>query len=116
VARSESTTIPEARTTILTFDNEADAYVDVYLVTGQLQWRLGRVAPGARAMLRVPQDAMAPAAGFMRLAVLAGAPVSAQAARDPRAVFTIAEPVRELVAQRWAYRPRATPQLSSIKR
>jgi hypothetical protein len=103
----EASTAPDARVT-MRFDNEADMPVDVYLVTGQLQWRLGRVAPGARTMLRIPEATLDPTAAFMRLIVLPGTTASAQAARDPRAVFAIAQPVREIVAQRWTFRnPRA---------
>jgi hypothetical protein len=94
---------PDSRVTIR-FDNEADVPVDVYLVTGQLQWRLGRVAPGARTMLRVPEATLDPTAAFMRLIVLPGTTTSAQAARDPRAVFAIDQPVREIVSQRWTFR------------
>src|SRR5436305_1659580 len=96
----ESSAEPDSRVA-MRFDNEADLPVDVYLASGQLQWRLGRVAPGARTMLRITQAALDPTAAFMRLIVLPGAALSPRAARDPRAVFAIAQPVREIVSQRW---------------
>src|SRR3954463_5158678 len=99
----ESSAEPDSRVTVR-FDNEAEVPVDVYLASGQLQWRLGRVAPGARTMLRIPQAALDPTAAFMRLIVLPGAELSSRAARDPRAVFAIAQPVREIVSQRWTFR------------
>jgi len=99
------------------FDNTADRSVDVYLVTEQREWRLGRVAPGARAALRVPDAVLASRAGFVRLAVIAGAPMSAQAAREPGATLTIAQPATELLAQRWAFvdRHRSSPQILATR-
>jgi hypothetical protein len=85
------------------FDNDAETSVDVYLVTDKREWRLGRVAPGARMLLRIPDAALVEASGFVRLAVLADAPLTVQAARDPRAILTIAQPTSELLAQRWTF-------------
>lgn len=85
------------------FDNEAQTYVDVYLIGEQREWRLGRVAPGARATLTIPEGAISASSGLVRLGVLANLPYSAQAARDPRTTFTIAQPVSQLLAQRWAF-------------
>jgi hypothetical protein len=85
------------------FDNAAQTWVDVYLVSEQREWRLGRVAPGAKTDLRLPYDALAGGQSFMRLAVIAGPPMSVQASRDPRAIFTMAQPASELVAQRWSF-------------
>jgi hypothetical protein len=95
------------------FDNTAQTYVDVYFVTPQRQWRLGRVAPGARTTLQIPGEAIAATSGFARLAVLAGAPITLDAAHDPRATFTIAQPAAELLAQRWTFsqRQEASPEL-----
>ena len=95
------------------FENEGATYVDVYLIG---QWRegwLGRAAPGALVTLRIPEAADADAAGMMKLAVLAGVPRSLQAARDPRATMTLAQPARSLVARRWTFRqtPLASPEL-----
>jgi hypothetical protein len=85
------------------FVNEAQVQVDVYLVSERRQWRLGRVAPGARTTLRLPESALSMEPGFMRLAVLADATLSTDAAHDPRAAVTIAQPVSELLAQRWTF-------------
>ena len=94
----------------LRFDNAAQTYVDVYFVSPTREWWLGRVAPGGRAMLRIPDGARTAASGFVRLAVLAGAPLSASASRDPRATFTIAQPAFNLLTQRWTF---SQPQFAS---
>ena len=86
------------------FVNEAETYVDVYLVGETREWWLGRVAPGARTTLRIRDDLLAATSGYLRLAVLAGAKLTAQAARDPRATFTIAQPGPSLFDQRWTFR------------
>ena len=86
------------------FVNEAETYVDVYLVGETREWWLGRVAPGARTTLRIRDDLLAATAGYLRLAVLAGAQRTAQAARDPRATLTIAQPGPSLFDQRWTFR------------
>ena len=88
---------------VIRFDNVAPAYVDVYLITEQRQWRLGRVEPGANTTLRVPQDALNTKGGFVRLAVLENAPLSMQAALEPRAVVSIAQPISTLLKQRWTF-------------
>jgi hypothetical protein len=87
--------------------------VDVYLVGQTREWRLGRIAPGARTTLWIPESAVSPTSGFVRLAVLAGAPTSVQASRDPRAVFAIAQPGSDLIAQQWKFSQRqsASPEL-----
>ncbi len=99
------------------FDNDAEVQVDVYLVSERGEWRLGRVAPGARAMLRIPNAATGANTGFLRLATLADARPTVQAARDPRAVLTIAEPLTELVSQEWLFSMRqpASPQLLGLR-
>ena len=93
----------EAATTI-GFMNEAESYVDVYLVSETRQWWLGRVAPGARTTLRISNETLITTSGYLRLAVLAGAPLTVQAARDPRATLTIAQPGQSLLDQRWTFR------------
>ena len=100
-ARDEAAA-PAPRPAIL-FDNTANDYVDVYLAAEQRQWRLGRVAPGAKASLQLPVDELAVTPGFVRLVVLAGSPVSLQAAADPHAIISIAEPVSEVLHQRWTF-------------
>jgi hypothetical protein len=98
----------------LTFENQAQTYVDVYLITEQWQRQLGRVDPGARRILWIPESALRSTSSFVRLAVLAGAPLTADAVHDPRASFTILQPVSDLFAQRWTYlkTPLASPELS----
>ena len=86
------------------FVNEAETYVDVYLVGQTREWWLGRVAPGARTTLRIRDDALTATAGYLRLAVLAGTPLTLQAARDPRATLTLAQPSQSLLDQRWTFR------------
>ena len=85
----------------LRFDNQARSFVHVYLVGEKREWLLGRVEPGATAALRIPDDALESNPGFVRLAVLTGAQVTQQAARDVRAQLTIAQPASVMVAQRW---------------
>ena len=98
----------EERPTAIEFDNEATVHVDVYVVSSQYQWRLGRVMPGARALMRVPQSAIESTLGMAWLTVIPGSPVSGEAAREPGAVLSIAQPVSELLSQRWAFRQSAT--------
>ena len=95
---------PEPEPVTIRFDNEATVYVDVYLVSGQFQWKLGRVPPGMRAMLRVPESAIESTMGLMRVAAIPGSLMSAQAERDPRAVFATAQAVSEVLSQRWTFR------------
>ena len=85
------------------FENEAEVQVDVYLVAEQREWRLGRVAPGAIAQLALPDAALTSERGTVRLAAIAGGPLSLQAARDQRATFTIAQPAAELLGQRFTF-------------
>jgi hypothetical protein len=85
--------------------------VHVYLVGEQREWLLGRIEPGARAVLRIPEASLAGNPAFVRLAVLAGARQTAAAARDPRATFTIPQPAATLLTQRWAF---AQGQLTSL--
>jgi hypothetical protein len=96
----------EPRAGALQFDNQAMVYVDVYLALpgGALQWRLGRVAAGVRAELRIPQSAIDRTSGFVQLAVIPGSQLSADAWRDPRAVIAIPQPMSELLSQRWTFR------------
>lgn len=93
------------------FDNQARDYVHVYLVGQRREWLLGRVAPGATTALRIPAGALTAETGFVRLAVVAGGHVTQQAARDPRAQVTIAQPASMLLAQRWRI---AQGQLTSL--
>ena len=108
----------EPRTAVLQFDNQAAAYVDVYLVNNeQRQWRLGRVPPGMRAMLRVPESAADWTPGFVQLAVIPGSQISPEAWRDPKVMTAIAQPVSEVLSQRWTFRQPggAAPQLQATR-
>jgi hypothetical protein len=107
--RAETTanaTTDEPRSDMLQFDNQATVWVDVYLAWAgrPLQWRLGRVLPGARAMLRVPESAIDPTLGFVQLTVIPGSQMSAEPWRDPRAVIAIAQPISTVLAQCWTFR------------
>jgi len=85
------------------FDNEARDDVHVYLIGEKREWLLGRVAPGARATLRIPEDALAENPGFMRLAVLAGQHASLRAAAESRAAISMQQPATAIVSQRWSF-------------
>ena len=99
----------------LHFDNQAHDYVHVYLVGVRGQWLLGRVEPGARTTLPIPDEALADTAQSMWLAVLAGGRATGQIAGNPRAVTTTPEPVATIVSQRWTFTPTpATGQLTSL--
>jgi hypothetical protein len=106
---------PERRAT-MRFENEARTHVYVYLVGEQREWLLGRVEPGARALLRVP-DAALTETGFVRLAVIPDAPVSVAAARDPNSTFTIAQPASSIVSQQWTFSTHAytAPEIFGVR-
>lgn len=110
-ARDDAFVTPERRL-VIRFDNEAQRYVDVYLIGERRQWYLGRVAAGAKTTLRIPPTAVETADEVMRLAVLSETPQSIQVLRDPRATLTIAQPASYLVSQSWTYWPKQTsPEL-----
>jgi hypothetical protein len=85
------------------FVNEGRDYVHVYLVGEKREWLLGRVEPGARATLRIPDAALADDAGPLRLAVLAGERVTLSAAGEVRASSMIAQPAAAFLTQRWTF-------------
>ena len=85
------------------FDNLSRQTVDVYLIGTKREWMLGRVAPGAVASLRLPDEAFAAGSMMSRLAVLAGERETFAAARDPRAVFSITEPASAFLSKRWSF-------------
>ena len=101
-AASDMTVEPQAE--LLQFDNQATVYVDVYLVSDQLQWRLGRVPPGFRAALRIPESVIPRTLGLVQLAVIPGSLISAEAWRDPHAVIAVLQPVSEVLSQSWTFR------------
>jgi hypothetical protein len=106
----------EGRPLTVRFDNDARDYVHVYLIGEQREWLLGRVQPGARAMLRIPEEALAANAGPMRLAVLVGERVTLRAAGKPLAAIAMAQPAAEILSQRWAFSQMlATGQLTGLR-
>jgi hypothetical protein len=92
----------EAPAQAIRFDNLAREHVHVYLVGQRREWLLGRVAPGAVATLRLPEE-LADDPGFVQLAVLAGGQVSQRAARDVRARLTIAQSASAILARQWRF-------------
>jgi hypothetical protein len=92
---------PEARPLTIRFENDEFQHVHVYLIGETRQWLLGRVEPGAKATLRIPEESVAGDWMFARLAVLKGEPVTLQAARHPRATLTVKQPAAGILSQRW---------------
>ena len=98
------------------FDNEGRDYVRVYLVALRQEWSLGRVAPGAKVTLRIPEAALAEDVGVVRLAVLPGDRVTLRAANENRAATMVALPAAEILAQRWTFSQiTSTDQLTSVR-
>ena len=95
--------IAEARSVTIKFVNDEREYVHVYLIGERREWVLGRVEPGARATLRIPDESLAEGRGVVRLAVLSGGRLALQAARDPRARITVAQPASEILSQEWRF-------------
>jgi hypothetical protein len=94
-----------ARHRVVPFENTTRDVVQVYLVSEQREWFLGRVEEGARVALRLPQESLAADAGLMRLVVLMGDQPSQPAAHDPRAVIAFSLPVTQLARQQWTMSP-----------
>ena len=98
------------------FDNAARDYVHVYLVGEKREWYLGRVEIGARATLRIPDDALADA-GPMRLAVLEGQHRTPRVADDSHAATTFRQPIAAILSHRWTFsQTTANEQLTSFPR
>lgn len=97
------------------FDNGGQSDVQVYLVGEKREWWLGHVQIGARATLRIPEDALAEA-GPVRLAVVEGQRRPLQVASDSRAATTIRQPIAAIVSQRWMFTPASSVQLTSLPR
>ena len=85
------------------FMNESRDRIHVYLVGERREWLLGRVEPGTVAWLALPTRALTGDAGYVRLAVIAGAGPSLQAGREPRAVQSLAEPAAALLEREWSF-------------
>ena len=93
----------EALPITIRFDNDAREHVHVYLIGDRREWLLGRVEPGAVTTLRIPQAALGDRSRFVRLAVITGDRVTLQAARDPRARFTVAQPASAMLLHQWKF-------------
>jgi hypothetical protein len=93
----------EAHPRAIRFDNDGRDHVHVYLVGERREWLLGRLEPGATAILRIPAAALTehPGWGFVRLAVVAGGRVTLRAARDARVQFSVAQPLSAILSQEW---------------
>jgi hypothetical protein len=85
------------------FDNDTREHVHVYLVAEKREWVLGRVEAGAIALLRIPEESLAGDQTFVRLVVIAGDGITLQAARHVRAAPTLAQPVLDILSQRWRF-------------
>lgn len=93
----------DERPVAVSFVNGARDYVHVYLIGDQRQWFLGRVEPGARATLRIPDEALADDAGSLRLAALEGQRITLQVGNDARVATTIKAPLAAILSQKWAF-------------
>ena len=100
---SDGISLNEGAQLAFRFDNEARDNVHVYLIGAKREWLLGRVAPGARATLRIPEEALAERPGFVRLAVLTGQRATLRAAAESRAATSIDQPAAALLSQRWTF-------------
>lgn len=97
------------------FDNTGREFVHVYLIGEQREWHLGRVEPGERKTMRIPDEALFEDAGSMQLAVIIGERVTLGAKRASRTILTIAQPGAALLGQRWTFsQTAATGQLTSL--
>jgi hypothetical protein len=116
VARGDLAARGEAPS-VVRFENGAREAVRVYLIGEQREWMLGRVEPGARATLRIPDDALAGNTQSMRLAVLSGEHVTLRAAGEGDAAISMVQPASVLTSQRWTFSqvPTASGQLIALK-
>jgi hypothetical protein len=97
------------------FDNAGRDYVHVYLIGERREWLLGRVEPGARTTLRIPEEAVSEDAGSIQLAVVVGERVTLGAKQASRLAITIPQPGAALLGQRWTYsQSPASGQLTSL--
>jgi len=102
----------DTRPPAIRFDNLARESVHVYLIGEKREWLLGRVEPGAIAILRVPDGALAEGSTIVRLAVLVGELATLEAARHARAL-TVAQPASAILSQRWRF---SQGELISLRR
>jgi len=116
LASNEAVPVIEPHATIR-FDNAAHDFVRVYLVGQKWEWLLGRVEIGASATLRVPDAALAPDVGPVRLAVVEGQSLAVRVAGDPHATTTGDQPLATILSQRWRFaESAASVQLTSLRR
>jgi hypothetical protein len=107
----------QAMASTVRFDNGGRDHVRVYLVSQTQEWLLGRVEPGARATLRIPDDALAGNTSSMRLAVVPGGGVTLRAAGGAATAITMSQPASALLSQRWAFsQVSASGELTSVRR
>jgi hypothetical protein len=113
---SQGPTPAEQASRTVRFDNEARDHVHVYLVGEKREWLLGRVEPGARATLRIPEDALAGDPRSMQLVVLTGERMTLRAAGAARAATSIQQPATAILSQRWSFsRTLGSGQLASFQ-
>jgi hypothetical protein len=98
---------PAAAPRVFRLDNRSFERLDVYVMDETREWYLGRVEPGARALLPLPRDSSFVSRGTARLAVLAGVLPGAahrlRASREPGAVLTVWQPLTRLLRQEWMF-------------
>jgi hypothetical protein len=95
------------------FDNGGREHVHVYLIGEKREWLLGRVEAGAIATLRIPEQSLVENASFVRLVVIEGEGITLQAARNPRARVTLAQPASAILSQQWMF---SQGSLTSLRR
>ena len=99
--------------TAVHFANQSRERVDVYLVTPEREWHLGRVESLQARWLALPGEWLSAAAGTARLAVIPAAAISLRPSRERGVVISILQPVGDLLGQQWMY---VGGQLSSQRR
>ena len=100
----ESATTPASVQPLsIRFTNDDRERVHVYLVGERREWLLGRVEPGMTVWLALPRQSLTTDSRSLQIAVLAGAPPSLQAARDSRAIVTMAQPASALLQRQWSF-------------
>ena len=114
---SNARTAVDALPLTIRFENTGRDRVDVYLIGAKREWVLGRVEPGAIASLRIPEEALAKGSMYVRLAVLAGEPLTFEAARNPHARLSIAQPAAAILSQKWMFsQGELTPLPAAMRR
>ncbi|MDF1504761.1 hypothetical protein [Roseisolibacter sp. H3M3-2] len=98
-----------AAAAVVRFDNLEREAVRVYLVGERREWLLGRVEPGARALLRLPR---ADGPAYVRLAVVPGERLTLRAGPEVRAWVTYPPPAAALAARQWTF---AQGQLTPLR-